>query len=252
MKTVALIQARCASTRLPNKVLMDLCGKPVLQHVIERVQRSKNVDETMVITSIEKENLPILALCASLGIRCFCGSEQDVLDRYYQAARLITPEMIVRVTADCPLYDAAFLDNAFEQMNGRYDYAGQLSKETYPDGLDIEIFTYAALERSWKEARLSSEREHVTQYIRKHPELFCLLDLQCPLGDYGNERWTLDEPEDYQLIHAICMHFPDGAAYSAKDVIDYLDSDQKLREINGRFTRNEGLQKSLQFDSIVK
>ena len=122
MKYVVMIQARCGSTRLPNKVLKPLCGKPALQRMIERVQRSSLVDEVMVITSINKENLPILALCADLGVRCGVGAEDDVLDRYYQTAKLLKPEYVIRLTADCPCFDAELLDLALSQMEPDADY----------------------------------------------------------------------------------------------------------------------------------
>ena len=136
LKYLVLIQARVGSSRLPNKVLKDICGKPDLQWVVERVIRSKKIDEVMVITSIEKENLPLIQLCTQLGIRVFVGSEDDVLDRYYQAAKLIKPEYVIRVTADCPLFDWNYLDMAIEQLDEDTDYMGQFG-DTFPDGLDI-------------------------------------------------------------------------------------------------------------------
>lgn len=251
MKYLAMIQARCGSSRLPNKILMELAGKPALLRTINRVQASKFVDETMVVTSINIENLAVLKLCADNGVRVFAGAEDDVLDRFYQAAKLLKPEYIVRVTGDCPLYDAALLDAAIAQMREDADYIAQLSEETYPDGLDIEVFKFEALERSWREARLVSEREHVTQYIRKRGELFNLQDLRFPYGDFGFERWTLDEQEDYVLIKAIYEHFGDNDGFSATDVIGYLDKNPELRQINNRYARNEGLKESLEKDAMV-
>lgn len=252
MKYVAMIQARCGSSRLPNKVLTDLCGKTALERTIARVQQSRYVDETMVITSINRENLAIVKLCSELGIRVFVGSEDDVLDRYYQAAKLLQPEYVIRVTGDCPLYDPALLDQAIEQMEADTDYVAQLGKETYPDGLDIEIFRFEALQRSWEDARLPSEREHVTQYIRKHPELFKQQNILCPYGDCGHERWTLDEPEDLKLIAAIYQHFSDirRTDFSTGDVLAFLDENPELRALNSQFARNEGLAKSLEKETI--
>ena len=155
MRYVAMIQARCGSTRLPNKVLADLCGKPVLQRVIERVQKSKNIDEVMVVTSIERNNLPLIKLCTELDVRVFVGSETDVLDRYYQAARLISPDYIARITADCPLYDWNTLDDMIESINPKTDYY-RISNEEFPDGLDTEIISFKALRKAWKDARLVS------------------------------------------------------------------------------------------------
>ena len=164
-----MIQARCGSSRLPNKVMKPLCGKPVLERVIERVQKSTLVDEVVVITSIDKQNLPILGLCAQLGVRVGVGSEQDVLDRYYQTAKLLQPEYVIRITADCPCFDSELLDMAIRQMDSKTDYCGMLS-ETFADGLDLEIMKFSALQKAWREASHSFEREHVTQYIVRHPD----------------------------------------------------------------------------------
>ena len=137
MKYLAMIQARCGSTRLPKKVLMDLCGKPSLQRIIERVRRSNAIDEVMVITSIDKANLPILRLCADMGVRVGIGSENDVLDRYYQNARLLNPEYVIRLTGDCPCIDHGLIDQAISQMPAEIDYCSKTIETTYADGLDF-------------------------------------------------------------------------------------------------------------------
>ena len=206
MKYLAMIQARCGSTRLPNKVMKDLCGKPVLQRMIERVQKSRMIDEVMVVTSIEKENLPIVKLCAELNIRVGIGSEEDVLDRYYQTAKLLKPEYVIRLTADCPCFDGELLDEALMQLMDDTDYMGMLS-HSFADGLDIQIISYDALEKSWNEANHSFEREHVTQYAIRHPELFNLQDFKSPIGFFGDQRWTVDEPEDYEVVYHIFNYF---------------------------------------------
>ena len=252
MKYIAMIQARVGSSRLRSKVLMEICGKPVLRRVIERVRKSELVDEVIVITSVEKDNLPLLSLCASLDTRVFVGSENDVLDRYYQASRVYDSDYIIRITADCPLFDGGLLDKAIKSMSPEDDYLGMIS-ETFADGLDLEIFKTEALRKSWKEARLQSEREHVTQYIRKHPEMFVLKDFVSPVGDFGENRWTLDEKEDFELIKNIIEHFENNGIndYSYKDILDYVNSHPEVKAINAKFSRNEGLQKSLANDTIV-
>ena len=206
MRYLAMVQARCGSTRLPDKVLMDLCGKPVLQRVLERAAKSREVDEVMVVTSIEKGNLPILRLCADLGVRVGVGAEEDVLDRYYQTARLLRPEDVIRITADCPCFDGGILDDASRSMERDADYLGMMS-ETFADGLDLEIFRFEALERSWKEARHSFEREHVTQYMIRHPKRFKLQDFCSSIEGFGRQRWTVDEPEDLEMVRKIYSHF---------------------------------------------
>ena len=253
MKYLAMIQARCGSTRLPNKVLKDLCGKPALQRMIERVKLSKRVDEVMVVTSIEKNNLPILSLCSSIGIRVGIGSEDDVLDRFYQTAKLLQPEYIIRLTADCPCFDAELLDLAIDNLQEDADYCGMTS-ESFADGLDLEIVRFSALERSWKEADHSFEREHVTQYIVRHPELFKTQDFESPVGYFGDHRWTVDEPEDFELVSRIYKHFIEELhteEFGYRDVLAFLEEHPEIRAINRMYTRNEGLEKSIRNDHIV-
>lgn len=249
-----MIQARCGSTRLPNKVLKDLCGRPQLQRVIERVQRAKRVDEVMVITSIDKANLPILRLCVDLGVRVGIGSEDDVLDRYYQTARLLKPDYVIRLTGDCPLADPELIDMAISQMNDDTDYCGNPTSATFADGLDVEIIKYSALERSWKEATHTFEREHVTQYIINHQNLFNYMDFISPIGDFGDQRWTVDEPEDFELVQRVYEHFINEEKmenFGYKDILKYLKKHPEIESINKKFKRNEGLQKSIDEDRIV-
>ncbi len=253
MKYLVMIQARCGSTRLPNKVLKDLCGKPALQRMIERVQKSKIVDEVMVVTSIERNNLPIINLCSDIGIRVGIGSESDVLDRFYQTAKLLKPEYVIRLTADCPCFDAELLDMAISEMNEGSDYMGMIS-ESFADGLDLEIMKFSALERSWKEANHTFEREHVTQYIVRHPEFFKLQDFKSPIGDFGDNRWTVDEAEDFLVVQHIYEHFINsdiGDRFNYKDILEYLNENPDIKAINSMFARNEGLQKSINEDHVV-
>lgn len=253
MKYLAMIQARCGSTRLPNKVLKNLCGKPALQWMIERVQRSELVDEVMVITSIKKENLPIIALCAQLGVRVGVGAEDDVLDRYYQTAKLLKPQYVIRLTADCPCFDAGLLDQAIQQLNPDTDYLAMMT-ESFADGLDLEIIKFSALETAWRQARHSFEREHVTQYILRRPEQFKLQNFESPIGYFGNHRWTVDEPEDFALVEAIYQHFvkeQNRPQFGYQEVLDYLKEKPDIAKINQKYRRNEGLQKSIENDQLL-
>lgn len=252
MKYLVLIQARCGSSRLPNKVMQDIAGKPDLQWVIERARRSRLADEVMVITSIENNNLPLIRLCADLGTRVFVGSEEDVLDRYYQAAKLLKPEYVIRVTGDCPMLDWRYLDRAIEGMGPETDYLGQFS-DTFPDGLDLEIIRYAALRQSWQEARLSSEREHVTLYVKNHPDRFKVQNWVCPIPNVSHHRWTLDEPEDLEMIRRVYEHFVRAGRedFVTEDILAYLAEHPEVAAINSRFARNEGLAKSIANDRIL-
>lgn len=250
MQTLVLIQARMGSSRLPNKVLKDICGKPDLRWVIERVQRSQRIDEVMVVTSIEKENLPLIKLCAELGVRVFIGSENDVLDRYYQAATLLKPMNIVRVTADCPMFDWRYLDEALEIFDADYLWMGENS---FPDGLDLEIMTYESLQKAWEQANLQSEREHVTPYIRNHPELFSIQLFDFPIKGYGNCRWTLDEEKDYEMISTVYRYFVSRGKtdFVTEDVLEFLKENPDVESINNMISRNEGLSKSIREDKVV-
>ncbi len=253
MKYLAMIQARCGSTRLPNKVLKDLYGKPALQRMIERVQKSGRIDEVMVVTSIKRDNLPILKLCSSIGIRVGVGSEDDVLDRFYQTAKLLRPEYVIRLTADCPCFDAELLDMAIEQMGPDTDYCAMMS-ETFADGLDLEIISFSALEKAWKEAEHSYEREHVTQYIIHRPEVFKQQDFVSPIGDFGHHRWTVDETEDFEVVSRIYEYFLEEKKkddFGYKEILWYLEGHPEVMELNKKYQRNEGLQKSINEDVLV-
>ena len=252
MKYLVLIQARCGSTRFPNKVMADLAGKPDIQWVIERVQRSQKIDEVMIITSIDRNNIPLIQKCAELGVRVFVGSEEDVLDRYYQAAKLLQPEYVIRITADCPMFDWRYLDYAIESLQPETDYLSEMT-ETFPDGLDIEIMRYSVLKEAWKEAVMASEREHVTQYIRKHPEKYRLQNLECPIAGIGNKRWTLDEDADYEMIKHVYDHFvnQEKEDFVTEDVLEYLARNPEIEKLNINIGRNEGLAKSIAEDRVV-
>ncbi len=253
MRFLAIIQARCGSSRLPSKVLKDLCGKTALERVIERVQKSKYIDEVMVATTLNKEDISIVSLVSGMGIRVFAGNPLDVLDRYYQAAKLIQPEYVVRITADCPVFDAKILDDAIEKLEQETDYMAALS-ETLADGLDLEIVRFPILKEIWGKAQLASEREHVTLYIKNHREQFHIQDYQSTIGNLHKERWTIDEQEDYLFIKTIFEHFNSIGKkdFDSVDIVEYLDANPDVRKINQGFIRNEGLSISLRNDKIVK
>ena len=252
MKNLVLIQARMGSSRLPNKVLKNICGKPDLQWVIERAQRSHYTDEVVVITSIEKENLPLIKLCTELRTRVFVGSENDVLDRYYQAARLFKSDRITRITADCPMFDWRYLDRALEDIKDDTDYLW-MGEDTFPDGLDLEVFKFEALERAWHDAKFLSEREHVTLYFRNHPELFNIQTFDFPIKGTGHYRWTLDEEKDYEMINEVYKHFLSKGKedFVTEEIIDFLVDNPDVEAINSMYTRNEGLVKSLHNDRMI-
>lgn len=210
-KTVAIIQARLGSTRLPGKVLLPLAGRPMLEHVIERVRRAARVDEVLVATTTIAEDTEIVALCQQFDCASFRGDEHDVLDRYFRAAQASGASTIVRITSDCPLIDPSIIDAVLTALaESGSDYASNIAPpRTFPRGLDTEAFTFAALERCWSEASEPASREHVTAHIHRHPEHFRLECVTHPV-DYSAHRWTVDTPEDYALAERIYAHFGDN------------------------------------------
>ncbi len=252
MKYLAIIQARCGSSRLPSKVLCKFGSKTDLEWVIERVEKSKYVDEVMVATTLNREDIPIVNLVAKNGYRVFAGDSDDVLDRYYQAAKLIKPEYVIRITADCPMIDYEILDDAIGKMTPEDDYCWA-ETETLADGLDIEIMKYEALEKAWKEASMMSEREHVTLYLKNHKEIFKTRNYECSFANLHDERWTLDEDKDYRFISKIYDHFLSQGKefFLARDIYEYLNQNPDIRKINAGIIRNEGLLISLENDYKV-
>jgi spore coat polysaccharide biosynthesis protein SpsF (cytidylyltransferase family) len=250
MKYLAMIQARCGSMRFPSKVLKDLCGKTVLERMIDRVQKSKYIDELIVVTTINTEDLPIIRLVSGLGLRVFAGSSGDVLDRFYQAAKLIQPEFIIRLTADCPVFDFNLLDEAIEALSPSTDDLRMLS-ETFPDGLDLEILRYSVLEDIWRNAKLLSEREHVTLYIKNHLDKYNVQDFVCKLGNLHDQRWTIDEPEDLLFIETLYKHFTPKWDFTMAEIYELLLVRPDIKAINKGFIRNEGLLKSLAHDTVI-
>ncbi len=248
MINAILIQARMGSTRLPGKVLMRLGDSEVLGQVIRRA-RLANVGEVIVVTTHNREDIPIVEYCSSIGVKVFCGSEQDVLDRYWQTAKLLDVDNIIRVTADCPLLDPGVLKMiAAVHCSEGADYTSNTIEETYPDGLDVEIFRKSVLQRAWKEATLSSEREHVTPYIKKNPQLFSLKSIRSEV-DLSHMRWTIDQTEDYQFLQAVYGAFIGRDDFQMKDIIALLSEKPELVAMNGAIVRNEGYLKSLQKDN---
>lgn len=250
MKIIAIIQARMSSTRLPGKVLMELAGKPVLAHVVERLQTCQRVNGVMVATSIDASDDLIERWCAQSKVPCYRGSLLDVLDRYVQAARTCEADAVVRITADCPAIDPNIVDEVIEKfLSDNYDFYGL--KGEFPDGLDCTVFATSALERAWREASLPSEREHVGPYIEKNPQLFRSGGLERFRG-LQHLRWTLDEPRDYAfLIEIFSRLYRANKPFSAEDVLALIEREPELVAINADIVRNEGYLKSLQQDKQV-
>jgi spore coat polysaccharide biosynthesis protein SpsF len=232
MKIVAIIQARMGSTRLPGKVLMDLGGETVLARVLGRLRRAIMIEEIVVATTDSAADDAIIRECERLEASCFRGSEDDVLDRYYEAARMFAAEAVVRITSDCPVIDPDLVDETirvFQLQCG--DYCSNSFPRTYPRGLDIEVFSMNALEQGWRHAYQPYEREHVTPYFYEHPELFRLVSHQGQI-DYSRYRWTLDTEEDLELLREIYARFGNKDDFSWREVIQLMEREPELAELN--------------------
>jgi spore coat polysaccharide biosynthesis protein SpsF len=206
----AIVQARMGSSRLPGKVLLDLGGEPILGRVLTRLGRASTIDEILVATSTESADDVLAATCRARGWLCFRGSETDVLDRYYQAATARGADVVVRITADCPLIDPAVVDltvRAFLSGDPPTDYvSNDLPEPSFPRGLDTEVFSYSALERAWREDHNPGWREHVTPFLYRRPDLFRTQGVRAP-EDYSSVRWTVDTRADYDRVVRIYAHF---------------------------------------------
>jgi spore coat polysaccharide biosynthesis protein SpsF len=222
------------STRLPGKVLTDLGGKTVLARVVGRLRRAKRLDEIVVATTNSIADDAIVRECHQLKVRCFRGSESDVLDRYQRAALVCATQVVVRITSDCPLIDPQLVDETiwtFQQHCA--DYASNVFPRTYPRGLDTEVFTTAALEQAWNDAHEPYQREHVTPYFCEHPELFRLASLRGQF-DYSQYRWTLDTSEDLELLRTIYARFFNRDDFSWAEVIRLMENVPELAALSSQ------------------
>jgi spore coat polysaccharide biosynthesis protein SpsF len=232
MQIVAIIQARMGSTRLPGKVMKDLGGETVLARVVARVRRASEVREVVIATTHQPDDDPIVDECRRLAVRVFRGEVNDVLDRYYHAAKEVKAEAIVRITSDCPLIEPEITDATIRAfLERRPDYASNVLHRTYPRGLDTEIMTWDALARSWRQAQELYQREHVTPYIYENPDQFTLHSVQGET-DYSEHRWTVDEPEDLVFLRAVYERLGNDSFCSWRDVLALLDREPDLIELN--------------------
>lgn len=266
-KVVAIIQARMSASRLPGKVLLDIGGEPMLVRVVERTRRSQVVDDVVVATSLDKSDDPIEQLCGQRGYACHRGSLHDVLDRYYHAARSHSAEVIVRITGDCPIIDPKVIDQTLYAFYGNgpsliteektdkkelsrirplmapeWDFtANRLPppwQRTFPIGLDTEICTFSALEKAWQEATHPHQREHVMPFLYEHKERFKILLVNHD-PNYGHLRWTVDTPQDLELLRQIYVQFGGRDDFSWLEVIELIKRAPELTEINNQVRHKE-------------
>lgn len=238
---VTVIQARTGSTRLPNKVLRPLVGKPLLVRMVERVQMAALAGTVVVATTTDAADDPIEALCASEGLACFRGDANDLLDRHYQAGQRYDAEAVVKIPSDCPLIDPAVIDRVlgvYLAHPGIYDYVSNLHPATYPDGNDVEVMPMAALETAWREATRDFEREHTTPYFWENPGRFRLANVPWESGlDYSmSHRWTIDYEEDYRFIHAVYdALYASNPRFGLDDVLALQAARPDITALNARY-----------------
>ncbi|MCH7485700.1 MAG: aminotransferase class III-fold pyridoxal phosphate-dependent enzyme [Proteobacteria bacterium] len=235
MKVVAIIQARMGSTRLPGKVLADLGGRPALAWTVRAAGAVPGIDRAVVATSEAAADDAVAKWCEGAGVPCHRGPEDDVLARYHMAARAEGAETIMRLTADCPLLDPMVCGEVLMLLEREgADYASNVDPRSWPDGLDCEVFTAAALDAAAAEAESPMEREHVTPFIQNRRHRFRILNVTCPVPGLASERWTLDTPEDLEFLAQVIARLPTGdTPPSYMDVVRVLDAEPELRDING-------------------
>ena len=239
MKIVALVQARMGSTRFPGKVLKSIVDKPMIELLLTRLSKSKELDEIVVATSEEKQNDQLQSIVELLGFGCTRGNEKDVLKRYYESAKSLGADAVVRITGDCPLVDSALVDECirgFKKSN--VDYFSNIDPTTYPDGLDIEVMSFKSIKRANDETDSEFDREHVTPYIR-NSNSFSKSSMS-HIEDLSFQRWTVDEPDDLIVVTNIFEYFAPNLFFDWKQVLELSQSHPKLFQSNLQIKNNEG------------
>lgn len=249
-RVILITQARVGSSRMPFKVTKEISGKSILRIQLERVSGCRSINDILVAVPFGIKETPIHNICSDMGIKYSIGSEEDVLDRYYQAAKNSNANWVVRITSDCPLIDPILVDHIVQKVSfANKDYGSNTIIETYPDGQDIEVFKFEVLEKAWKLSTLKSDREHVTPFIKRNCEsnngtMFTSLSIENDLN-YSDIRMTVDELLDFQAIELLVNELGDNASW--KDYTKFIINNKILFN-NQKITRNEGYFNSLQND----
>lgn len=246
MKIIAIIQARMSSTRLPGKVLADISGMSMIDRIVQRVAAVSAIQKCVVATTTDLADDVLVEHLQRRSVCVFRGARDDVLDRYYQCAAQHSANIIVRVTADDPFKDPGIVEQAVNLFlaDPVIDYCSNTLVPTYPEGLDVEVFRYSALARAWKQAAQPSEREHVTPYIWKRPDLFRLTSFEFE-RDLSSWRWTVDRPVDLEFARTVFAHFSISPLVPFAEILAWLEANPAVRAINAGIERNEGYLKSL-------
>lgn len=240
MRVVCIVQARMGATRLPGKPLKKIMGRPILAYLVERLRRAKSLDDVVIATTPEKQDDEIALWCQKEEIACYRGSEDDVLERYLEAARLHHADAVVRVTGDCPLIDPAIVDTVvddFLRNVPKYDYVSNTITRSYPRGLDVEVFSMEALEKVAQVAQRGEYREHVTLYFYEHPKEFSVGSVVRSAED-SMDRWTVDTDADLKLVSRIIEElYPINPNFHMQDVLKLLEEYPELRKINAHISQ---------------
>jgi len=250
---VAVLQARMGSSRLPNKVLRKIKGKTLLELYINRVNQSRMIDKIVIATTTKSADNVIEEAASKLGLECFRGSENDLLDRYYQCAKQYCADIVVRLTPDDPFVDYQVIERAIRIFkDNQVDLVTNHFDPTYPEGLDIEIYSIDALEKSWKEAKLSSEREHVFPYIQNNQDQFKIINFKQE-KDYSQLRWTIDYECDYEMTKIIYDYLYDKKpVFLQEDILQLLEKHPEISNMNAHIKRKEGVNRSKTDDNTVR
>ena len=248
MKIIAITQARYGSTRLPGKILKKINDETLLAIHLKRILKSKKINELIVATTVNKEDSEIVKVAKSLGLNSYQGSVNDVLDRFYQSLQGKNTDYVVRLTSDCPLIDPELIDKIIKYtLDNNLDYCSNALNPKYPDGQDIEVFKFSALEKAWKEAKLPSEREHVTPYIWKNSTFNGGTLFKSDNFDegysYGHLRMTVDELSDFKVINNLITNIGNNSTWL--EYAEYLDKNKNVKAFNEGIGRNEGYSKSI-------
>lgn len=260
-KIVAILQGRMGSSRLPGKVLLDIVGKPMLQHVFERTRRASSLDAVVIATTTDPSDDPVAAFAVAMGFPCTRGSLHDVLDRYYQAAKTHKADIVVRITGDCPLIDPNVIDRTVQLVTDHLTLQADFAcnrlpppfGRSFPIGLDVEVCTFAALERAWNESFETFHREHVMPFLYEGTHFASKVESQQDSAfatvyglsqrnfriaqlnhqpDYGSLRWTVDTSQDLEFVREIFARLPDKTTFTWYDVLQIVRESPELAEIN--------------------
>lgn len=251
MKTIAIIQARMSSTRLPGKVLLPIGDKPAIKWVIDSVKQIIGVDQVLLVTSVDKSDDPLEKFCIDHDVECFRGDLNNVLKRFYDAAKKYKADNIIRITGDCPFLDPDVVSSVLYMLTGdKYDYVSNCFNPTFPDGLDCEAFTMQTLERVYKTAKGALYTEHVTSYINHNRFLFKIGHYNSPLSGLNGLRWTLDTSQDYEFFNGVAKHIKENSVPRYIEILNILKNHSELTKINHNQIRNEGLEKNIRIEKL--